>query len=265
MSVKKTVFPPKKKPAAGPPPEDIVLDGFDDLLEDVDRPMPAQPPHPPGQSARGHAAYASAHPGETTGDNLPPFEPRAFSNPLEGIFAQDETEADGHTHPEKAEVLSDEFLAEQCRMLICPSCPAKKEAEEIRLRALAELDNTRKRLQRERDEQVRYAAETVLNAIIPSLDNLDLALQHAADSPACRDFVQGVRMTRKLMRDALSAQGLEEIGQVGEEFNPAHHEAVGTVYAPDIPEGCVCTLLTAGYKLHDRLLRPARVMVCKKP
>ncbi|MDR2800931.1 MAG: nucleotide exchange factor GrpE [Desulfovibrio sp.] len=259
MSVKKTVFPPPKKPTVKPPPEDGVLDGFDGLLEDVDRPMPAQPPYPPGQSSRGHAVYASAHP--DTGDSLPPFEPRAFSNPLEGVFAQDETDE----RPEKKEALSDEFLAEQCRMRICPSCPEKKEAEELRLRALAELDNTRKRLQRERDEQVRYAAETVLNAIVPSLDNLDLALQHAGDSPVCRDFVQGVRMTRKLMRDALSAQGLEEVGQVGEEFNPALHEAVGTAHVPDIPEGRVCYLLTAGYKLHDRLLRPARVMVCKKP
>ncbi|MDR3176188.1 MAG: nucleotide exchange factor GrpE [Desulfovibrio sp.] len=259
MSVKKTVFPPPKKPAAEPRPE--VREGIDDLLGDVDRPMPSQPP---GQSARGRAAYAAVYPGETSGDNLPPFEPQVFSNPLGDAFLQDEEDAGGQTRPEKEEALSDAFLAEQCRMRICPSCPEKKEAEEIRLRALAELDNTRKRLQRERDEQVRYAAETVLNAIVPSLDNLDLALQHAADSPACRDFVQGVRMTRKLMRDALSAQGLEEVGQVGEEFNPALHEAVGTACVPDIPEGHVCILLTAGYKLHDRLLRPARVMVCKK-
>ncbi|MDR2604213.1 MAG: nucleotide exchange factor GrpE [Desulfovibrio sp.] len=210
---------------------------------------------------------------------MPAYEPSRFFNPL-GDFPEDALFALQEDHageqPEQQEQseqhgagdipasLSDEKLAVLCRERICPSCPEKKEADEQRLRAAADLDNARKRLAREREEQVRYAAEAVLSALIPSLDNLDLALQHAAPDAACQNFVTGVRMTRKLMGDALAAHGLEQIGQVGEEFDPAVHEAVGAEDFPDVAAGCVGKLLTAGYKLRERLLRPARVLVCKK-
>ncbi|MDR0827596.1 MAG: nucleotide exchange factor GrpE [Desulfovibrio sp.] len=282
MSVKKTVFPPKKSVAEDrlTTPEEEAFDALSDLLEDSDRPLPpSSSPSAAGRAARGRAAYAASPDfAENSGDKMPHFEPHSFSNPFAGLFSSAQPAHDperseqgppGETFGESAgdtdpASIPDSAIAGECRLRVCPSCPVKKEADEERLRALAELDNARKRLNRERDEQVRYAAENVLNAIIPSLDNLDLALQHTPDAPACRDFVTGVRMTRKLMQESLAAQGLEQVGQVGEEFNPALHEAVGMLDVPDIPEGHICALLTSGYRLRDRLLRPARVMVCKK-
>lgn len=154
----------------------------------------------------------------------------------------------------------------------CPNCEATElaaqralaEAEEIRLRALAEADNARKRFLREKDEAIRFAASSVLSDIIPALDNLDLALDHAKDNAACKDFFVGVDMTRKLLLEALQKHGLSRVGEIGQEFDPAVHEALSMAPSADVPEGCIVTLLSRGYKLNDRLLRPAKVVVCGK-
>lgn len=153
----------------------------------------------------------------------------------------------------------------------CPNCDATElaaqramaEAEEMRLRALAEADNARKRFLREKDEAIRFAASSVLADIIPALDNLDLALEHDKDNEACKDFFVGVEMTRKLLLEALQKHGLTRVGEIGEEFDPAVHEALSMAPSGEVPEGCVLMLMNRGYKLHDRLLRPAKVIVCK--
>lgn len=154
----------------------------------------------------------------------------------------------------------------------CPNCDAASqaaeramaEAEEIRLRALAEADNARKRMLREKDEATRYAASSVLADIIPSLDNLDLALEHAKSNEACKDFVIGVEMTRKLMLESLQKHGLKRVGEVGEMFDPTIHEALSLAADDNVPDGAISALVNRGYMLHDRLLRPAKVVVCKK-
>jgi molecular chaperone GrpE len=154
----------------------------------------------------------------------------------------------------------------------CPRCLAAEEAAaralaeagDTRLRALAEADNLRKRLSREKEEAMRYIASAVLSDILPGLDNLDLALEHAKNSEACKDLLLGVEMTRKLMLESLKKHGLEPVGAPGEVFDPAIHEAVSLVNDPDTPDGAVCALLSKGYMLRDRLLRPAKVVVCKK-
>lgn len=154
----------------------------------------------------------------------------------------------------------------------CPRCKASEEsaaralaeAEDTRLRALAECDNLRKRLLREKEESGRYIASAVLSDILPALDNLDLALEHAGNNEACKDLITGVEMTRKLLLDSLKRHGLTPVGETGEAFDPGLHEAVSMVSRPDLPEGSIAVLLSKGYKLHDRLLRPARVTVCKQ-
>jgi molecular chaperone GrpE len=90
-----------------------------------------------------------------------------------------------------------------------------------------------------------------------------LALAHAPREGDSKNFVVGIEMTRKLLLDSLSRHGLSVIGELGEPFDPARHEAVGMEANKDYPEGSVCGLMTRGYRLRDRLLRPARVTVCK--
>lgn len=154
-----------------------------------------------------------------------------------------------------------ENLDELCREHICPACAVKSEADEQRLRAAAEMENFKKRLAREHEEMARYAAEKVLRDLLPALDNLDLALQYGSQSEACRDMVQGVAMTRKQLLDAVAKHGLSPVGAEGEEFTPELHEAVGFDSRPDMEANAVARVLQSGYKLGDRLLRPAKVMI----
>lgn len=130
-----------------------------------------------------------------------------------------------------------------------------------RLRALAEAENLKKRLIREKEEFVKFAAEGVLADLLPVLDNLDLALAHGRTVAACKDVVMGVDMTRKIFLDTLARHGLEPCGQAGEEFNPEFHEAVGMQPGGKTPPNHVIQVMLSGYRLRGRLLRPAKVLV----
>lgn len=142
-----------------------------------------------------------------------------------------------------------------------PEEAAKAQIEDMRLRMAAEMDNFKKRLTRDHQEQVRYATEKVLADLLPALDNLDLAIQYGSTHEACKDMMQGIEMTRRQLLDAVAKSGLLSLGERGEPFDPTRHEAVGMEAAPDVEPGAVSRVLQRGYKLHDRLLRPAKVMV----
>ena len=89
-----------------------------------------------------------------------------------------------------------ENLESLCHEHVCPNCTEKRDADDARLRAAAEMDNFKKRLKREHEEQIRYAAEKVMSDLLPTLDNLDLALQYGSKDEACKDMLQGVRPSR---------------------------------------------------------------------
>jgi molecular chaperone GrpE len=129
------------------------------------------------------------------------------------------------------------------------------------LRAAADLENYRKRAIRDREESVRAARESVINALLPALDNLERALDHSEiDTP----LHEGLLQVQKQFQRALSDYGLTEIiAKPGDSFDPAIHEAVSQVESADQPEGAVVEQLHSAYKIGDRLLRPARVVVSK--
>lgn len=110
--------------------------------------------------------------------------------------------------------LSEEELAALCKSHVCPKCQVMAQAEDLRLRSLAEAENTRKRLMREAEELRRYAGQSVLADLLPVLDNLDLALNHAP-ADGCKDFVLGVDMTRKIFLDILKNHGLSVVEEAG--------------------------------------------------
>ena len=178
------------------------------------------------------------------------------------LLASLQTPTDGVEGAEE-NTLSIENLMDLCRERVCPVCPIQKETEDAKLRALADLENTKKRLLREKEEQTAYVSEKILQDIIPALDNLSLALQHAPQGDESKNFVIGVEMTRKLLLENLQKHGLEEVGHIGEAFDPVVHEAVGVSNIPEIPDDHVAVLLSKGYRLNGRLLRPAKVMVSK--
>ena len=128
-------------------------------------------------------------------------EGRILDEQVAGNRGESETEA----AEEAVEVsLSKEELAALCKESVCPECDVFKEAETIRLRALADSENVKKRLLRETEELKKYAGESILADLLPILDNLDLALAHTDNlSAECKNFVVGVDMTRKIFLDAV--------------------------------------------------------------
>ena len=148
-----------------------------------------------------------------------------------------------------------ENLESLCHEHVCPNCTEKRDADDARLRAAAEMDNFKKRLKREHEDQIRYAAEKVMSDLLPTLDNLDLALQYGSKDEACKDMLQGVAMTRKLLLEAVARHGLTPVGTAGEAFTPELHEAVGFDAEADVEAGAVARVLQSGYKLgqgHDQ-------------
>lgn len=133
------------------------------------------------------------------------------------------------------------------------------------LRAVADLDNARKRAQRERDDVVRFGLERVLKDLLPVIDNLDRALDLGERTGKWDGLAEGVRMTRKLLEDTLAKHGLKAFSARGQPFDPHLHEAMGHEDREDIPANAVSTEVLRGFTLYDRLVRPALVMVARSP
>ena len=131
------------------------------------------------------------------------------------------------------------------------------------LRLTAEFDNYRKRSQREKDEARQFANQGLVEKQLPILDNFEMALQAAADAdPAIRD---GVQMIYDQLLAVLKEAGVEAIDAEGKPFDPNFHEAISQQETDEPKEGTVLQQLQRGYRLHDRLVRPARVVVAKSP
>lgn len=160
--------------------------------------------------------------------------------------------------------LSEDQLRQACHEQICPQCELLIKEKDKTLRAVADADNFKKRLTREKEEFCKYAVTSFVEEIIPVLDNLELAIEHGRKNKACKELVQGVEMTMTLFRQTLENNNLVQVGRVGEEFDPGVHEALGQEEREDMLHGTVCQVLQKGYLLNDRLLRPAKVMVSKK-
>jgi molecular chaperone GrpE len=131
------------------------------------------------------------------------------------------------------------------------------------LRAAADLDNYRKRVSRERDESVKYANTAFLERLIPILDNFELGLQAARNAPEAAPIVDGLSMVYKQLQEFLTNSGVEIIDAAGQTFDPNLHEALAQEESHVVPEGKVIRQVRRGYRLRDRLLRPANVVVSK--
>src|SRR5438105_11222502 len=135
------------------------------------------------------------------------------------------------------------------------------------LRTTADLENFKKRAARERQEATRFANASLLEKLIPALDNFDMALAAASNTEgnSLESLKRGIAMVYNQLKAALAEAGLEEIDASGRPFDPNLHEALSQQETADVPEGQVLRQLRRGYKLRDRLIRPASVVVAKKP
>ena len=134
------------------------------------------------------------------------------------------------------------------------------------VRLTADFDNFRKRAARERADAVRYANEALVEKLLPVMDNLDAATNAAnnAQSGSTESLRAGVAMVLTQLRGVLVEAGLEELDALNRPFDPTWQEALSQHETADAPEGNVVQQLRKGYKLRERLIRPASVIVAKK-
>lgn len=130
------------------------------------------------------------------------------------------------------------------------------------LRAVAELDNYKKRAARDKADTIKYAKEDLVKDLLPFLDSLDRALEHA-DSDDAQAFRSGISLIQDQLLCCLKKHGVERIESVGENFDPNFHEALMQQESAEHQDNQVVSEMEKGYLLNGRLVRPSRVCVCK--
>ena len=136
-----------------------------------------------------------------------------------------------------------------------------KEAEQRVLRAQAELENVRKRMRKEAQEERRYAFLPLVRDLLPAIDNLERAVESADASAGPPGLVEGVKMVASQIIDILAQHQCVPIQPLGEPFDPMKHEAVAQQPSDEFPAGTVMQVMQVGYMLNDRVVRPAHVVV----
>lgn len=131
------------------------------------------------------------------------------------------------------------------------------------LRASAETENFKKRLTKEKDDFVKYSNEKVIKELLPVIDNLERAVGHAKEAGESGGLLEGVEMTLDIFKKALANLGVTQVSALGEPFNPERHEAVQQIESADHEPNIVVSEFQKGYMLHERLIRPAMVVVSK--
>ncbi len=140
-----------------------------------------------------------------------------------------------------------------------------EDASDRVLRAQAELENFRKRTRREIDDERRYAALPLLRDLLPVLDNIHRAIAAADTSAGGASVLDGVRLIAQNLEGVLSRYDCKRIDALGKPFDPSFHEAISQQPTNEVPPGTVTLVAQDGYTLHDRVIRPAQVLVSTSP
>jgi molecular chaperone GrpE len=136
---------------------------------------------------------------------------------------------------------------------------------DLALRTQADFENYKKRGAREKDDAIKYANRALLERLVPIVDNFELGLSAARDQSEHSPIYSGMSMILKQLSDFLAENGLEPVDAVGKQFDPNLHEAIGHEASDKVREGQVIRQARRGYRLKDRLLRPATVVVSSGP
>lgn len=210
------------------------------------------------------------NPNQTQSANSAPV-PTPETNPSLAAAAPDSAPAGTPTAEstppaEAAEPLAipQTLTAEQIEDLTARAAKAEENWDRY-VRAVAELDNYRKRVARERTELVQQANERLIRDLLPVLDNFEAALASATTAEQFESFKTGVGLILAQLRQVLGAAGVQEIDARGQHFDPAQHEALAHQDSSEVPDGHVLQQVRKGYRLNGRLLRPASVIVARQP
>lgn len=185
-----------------------------------------------------------------------------FEEPVEvNVETAAEDAAPGHeqAQPETEDVINDE------NEFMIRLEEEKALNREALMRMQAETDNLRKRMQRELERSRKFALEGIMKDLLQVVDSLQRGLEVNDDSLSVDSLREGQQLTLKMLQKVISDHHLEEIDPAGEPFDPEFHEAMTMLPAADVEENTVLEVLQKGFRLHDRLIRPARVVVSRKP
>ena len=171
---------------------------------------------------------------------------------IDELLEEESSEVLGLEHPDYAE-LEDKLTFTEKKM---------HENWEKATRAMAELENVRRRAEKDIASAHKFGVEKIINGLLPVVDSLEQALQ-LADREQNSSMHEGLDLTMKLFLDVLSKQGVEQIDPIGDMFNPELHEAMSMQEVPGTKSNTVIVVFQKGYKLHDRVIRAARVVVAK--
>lgn len=205
---------------------------------------------------------------EENKDNLeqPEETPEEGTEEEQAAQANAEGEPEGEQNSEEAS----EAPAEEAAEVEAPEeLGAKIQGlQEQLLRQAAEFENFKKRSLQETTARIKYAATNLVKDLLPGLDNLERALEHAENSgeenAELKQFIEGVEMVQNQFYEALKKNHVERYAPQGEPFDPNLHEAVGMIPSDEVEPDHVALVMQAGYKLHDRVLRAAMVQVAAK-
>ncbi len=145
---------------------------------------------------------------------------------------------------------------------------ARQEADDLKdklMRLAAEFENTRKRLQREKETALKYAEENILKELLPGIDNLERALEQGKETGSVDSLLEGIVMTRDGLLETLKKFGVEPVASVGEPFDPNVHEALVMEPSEEVEANVVLREFMKGYLYKERLLRAAKVVVSSGP
>ncbi len=141
----------------------------------------------------------------------------------------------------------------------------KSQFREMLQRSQADFINYRRRNEEEREEQQKYANSRLILKLLPALDDLNQAIDYASREGAEPSWLEGIKLVHRKFHSLLESENVVKIQAEGKEFDPFEHEAMAFRESTDHQEGRVLTVVRAGYKLHGRVIRPAQVMLAKKP
>ena len=185
------------------------------------------------------------------------------------------TDEQGNTNPDDGRSLEDLFkqpfedlpLEEQVAALRQRLEESQGEAEEHRgaaQRAQAELINFRRRADEDRITLQQYSNSRLIIKLLPVIDDLDLAIGHAEENSSSDSWWEGVKLIQRKIAGFLESEGVVKVKAIGEAFDPLEHEALGTLETDQHPPGYVVEVVRNGYRLHDRVIQPAQVVVARE-
>jgi molecular chaperone GrpE len=198
---------------------------------------------------------------ETVADNKQnPFE---HAVEIEVEQAANPGPGDGFAEAPVEEVVEDELL--QMEKALIKAEEELVSHRDAMLRMQAEMDNLRKRLIRDLEKSRKFALERIMKDILQVRDSLELGLETDSGSATAEQLREGQALTFKMLNKVLQDHDMELIDPVGEAFNPEFHQAMTVLPSEEFEDNSVMEVLQKGFKLHDRLIRPAMVVVSRKP